>query len=79
MYISDKIMDKVKLSDKIWNYFNTGYCKFEKAQEGCRFKQPTEEGKKPICKDNFFQKCRNGDKCFYKHNSKFKTNPISKD
>ena len=43
--------DKIKMSYKICKYFNSGYFKFTKTHEGCRFKHPTE-----VCKLIFAKK-----------------------
>ena len=66
------------------SYFNSGYCKFIKKENGCRYSHPTECCKVSKCKDKGCQlrhpkKCRHGEKgryqtrCLYKH-SKDDTN-----
>ena len=60
------------------SYFNSGYCKFIKKENGCRYAHPTECCKIPKCKDKGCplrhpKKCRHGEecryqtKCMYKH------------
>ena len=88
--MSDKMVDKIKMSDKICKYFNTGYGNFTKTHEGCRIKHPTEVCKLTICKENicmkrhpkecrYRSKCKQGNGCFYKHYSQLKTNNVVED
>ena len=52
------------------SYYNSGYCKFGKKENGCRYLHPTECCKDSKCKDKGCQlrhpkKCRHGEKCRY--------------
>lgn len=52
------------------SYFNKGYCKFIKKENGCRYAHPTECCKVSKCRDKGCplrhpKKCRHGEKCRY--------------
>ena len=52
------------------SYYNSGYCKFAKKENGCKYLHPTECCKDSKCKDKGCQlrhpkKCRHGEKCRY--------------
>jgi vacuolar-type H+-ATPase subunit I/STV1 len=60
------------------SYYNSGYCKFTRKENGCRYLHPTEccinaKCKDKLCPLNHPKKCRHGDhcryqtKCMYKH------------
>ena len=82
------------MSEKICNYYNTGYYKHTKTKEECRLKHPTEVCKNKICKEKscvkryhkeckYMQKCRNEERCHYRHSvvkssSKFKASKVFK-
>ena len=63
------------MSDKIYKYFNAGYCKFTKIQEGLSVKHPTEVCQLTFCKEKHSikkypnecrcrSKCNHGNECF---------------
>ena len=50
------------------SYFNSGYCKYTRKENGCNFYHPTEHCKLLKCKDKECQyrhqkKCKHGEKC----------------
>ena len=60
------------------NYFNSGYCKFMKNENGCRYAHPTESCKTQRCRDKgcpfrhpkicrHGQQCRYQSRCMYQH------------
>ena len=58
------------------SYFNSGYCKFTRKENGCNFYHPTETCKLLKCKDKECQyrhkkKCKHGEKCRFQNRCEY--------
>ena len=87
------VSDKTKMAEAVMkkcNHFNSGYCKFSKSKNGCRFKHPVETCQKLNCSITNFperhpKKCKYEDKCMYqtmcsyKHKEKVTTHKTEMD
>ena len=64
-------------NSKKCTYFNSGYCKFTRKENGCRYAHPTESCTIIKCNDKRCpfrhpKKCRHGDQCIYQTNCMYK-------